>query len=249
MRVWQELWLVPSFKNVTTIVADLAEWSYRRTFTQKLYFGSKKLKTRWDRSRKVRKSLQALLAVYWSFSGRTLLRLHNYVYTLNHRLFFNQIRTKVYLTFTGQRLFLNVGSPNNPKPNYLSMSSGLFIKHFKNKKSFKKNKIIKYLMMKYLRKLLITASLKHVHLVINRTPVMINELLTTLTSPIVAPFVHPFTNRLYDDVQRNSRSNPFFLSVIEFKRFKSYTLMKGPRKGRLKRKIMRRIVRSNRIPD
>jgi len=34
-----------------------------------------------------------------------------------------------------------------------------------------------------------------------------------------------------------------------FSRSKPYNFMKGPRKGRLKRKIMRRIIRTNRIPD
>jgi len=176
------------------------------------------------------------------------------LYTLQQRIYYSNLKKdlalyKLYLTFTANRLFINLYNRDGLTRNYLSLSVGLFLKFFKNKKSFKKNKLIKILLIKYLRKLLIVSEIKDIFLYVKKTPVFFTELLKTLTTPVICPFIHPQTGKMYDDIKLNS--NVLFPNIkyLIFSKTKAYGYMKGPKKGRLKRKITRRIIRMNRMPD
>lgn len=103
--------------------------------------------------------------------------------------------------------------------------------------------------MKYIRKLLIVSEIRLIELYIKRTPVFFNELFKAFTTPIITPFLNPITRSTYNDAETNFSKNPFTINVMFFMKFKPYNSMKGHRKGRLKRKIMRRIVKANRICD
>lgn len=153
---------------------------------------------------------------------------------------------KLYFTFTSNRLFINL--LNFSGKNYTSLAVGLFLKFFKNKKSFKKNKLIKILLVKYLRKLLIIAGIRNLYLYIQKKPLFFQELCKTLTTPLVNSFVNPLTSL---SINENSlfKSQPFTIRYLFFRHTKAYNLMRLPRKGRLKRKIMRRIIKTNRIAD
>lgn len=131
--------------------------------------------------------------------------------------------------------------------NYTSLSVGLFLKFFKNKKSFKKNKVIKLLLVKYLRKLLIVSGIKNIYLYIQKKPLFFQELCKTLTTPMVNSFVNPLTQLSLNENSNNKQ--PFFIRYLFFRQIKPYNLMKVCRRGRLKRKIMRRVIKMNRIPD
>jgi len=126
---------------------------------------------------------------------------------------------------------------------------GLLLKFFKNKKSFKKNKLLKILLMKYIRKLLIVADINYIDLYIKKTPVFLTELFNAFTTPIIAPFLNPITKMLYNDITATLSKPAFNIRALGFMKFKPYNFMKGHRKGRLKRKIMRRVVKLNRICD
>jgi hypothetical protein len=133
--------------------------------------------------------------------------------------------------------------------NYFSLSVGLFLKFLNGKKAFKKGKLIKLLLMKYVRKLLIVSEIRDLVVFTKRTPVFFTELCNSLISPIIRPFFNPFTNFMYDDTKLNSSKPKLRIKQIFFYQPKSFGSMKGPRKGRLKRKIMRRIIRTNRVCD
>lgn len=153
---------------------------------------------------------------------------------------------KLYFTFTRTRIFVNL--TNNSHKNYLSLSVGLFLRFFKNKKSFKKNKLIKLLLVKYLRKLLLVSNIKNVYLYVQKTPLFLTELVKTLTTPLVNPFFNPISSSLLFE-NNSPSSNSFSIRYVYFRQLKPFNLMRMPRKGRLKRKIMRRIIRTNRISD
>ena len=153
---------------------------------------------------------------------------------------------KLYFTFTSNRLFINL--LNFSGKNYTSLAVGLFLKFFKNKKSFKKNKLIKLLLVKYLRKLLIIAGVKNLYLYIQKKPLFFQELCKTLTTPLVNPFFNPITSLSITE-NTTLKTQPFYIRYLFFKNTKPYNIMRLPRKGRLKRKIMRRIIRTNRISD
>lgn len=91
---------------------------------------------------RVRRALKRLMRFYTEFSSRSLIGLYKYVYHLKPRK--DVAIYKLYLTFTSTRLFINLVSRGGRKYNYLSLSVGLFLKFFKNKKSFKKIKLLKF---------------------------------------------------------------------------------------------------------
>ena len=153
---------------------------------------------------------------------------------------------KLYFTFTSNRLFINL--LNFSGKNYTSLAVGLFLKFFKNKKSFKKNKLIKLLLVKYLRKLLIIAGVRNVYLYVHKKPLFFQELCKTLTTPLVNSFFNPLTSLSVSE-STDAKVQPFHIRYLFFKNTKPYNIMRSNRKGRLKRKIMRRIIRTNRISD
>ena len=80
---------------------------------------------------------------------------------------------------------------NSNKRLYITLSVGLFLKFFQNKKSLKKNKLFKLLLAKYLRKLLIVSGIKNIYVYIKKTPLFVQEIFHLLTSPLVKPFFNP----------------------------------------------------------
>lgn len=133
--------------------------------------------------------------------------------------------------------------------NYFSLSVGLFLKFLNGKKSLKKAKLIKVLLMKYVRKLLVVSEIRDLVIFTKRTPVFFTELCNALLTPIIRPFYNPFTTFMYDDTRLNSNKPKLIVKQINFYQPKAFGSMKAPRRGRLKRKIMRRIVRANRVCD
>jgi len=142
-------------------------------------------------------------------------------------------------------LFVNLQDAR--QRNYFSLTLGLFLKFFKNKKSLKKNKAFKFLMIKYLRKLLIVSGIRNIHFFVRKTPIFFQELLGLLTRPLVKPFMNPLNGALVLE-EPGSFYNLNVISFI-FQHNKSFATRKIRRKGRIKRKIRRRLYRSNRVSD
>lgn len=136
---------------------------------------------------------------------------------------------------------------NFNRKNYLFLSTGLFIKFFEKKKSFKKNKTIKMLMAKYMRKLFLISHIKNTSLIIKKTPVFLIEIINLLNSPIAHKFIDPVDNKIIEEDENDSLLIKFsyfiFLQSIDF------SLNKGKKRGRIKRKILRKIVFENKITD
>ena len=201
----------------------------------------------------VRLKLQSLLHHYMEVSYRQLLHLGRcYGLTISRRW---GARHHVYWNFTANRLFINMNNfidLNNAhfrQRNYISLSLGLFLKFFKTRKSFKKNKSVKVLLVRFLRKILISSQIRDVYLNIMRTPNFLLELFSSLMTPVITPFTLYPGYGAYSDVQSNSFKAPFLIRSVHFRSPKPYGYVKSAKKGRLKRKITRRIIRMNKIMD
>lgn len=103
------------------------------------------------------------------------------------------------VSFPQNRMFVNL--LNSKKKNFLFLSSGLFIKFFEKRKSFKKNKTIKILIAKYLRKIFIMTRLKNIVLISKNTPSSLVDFLVFLNTPIVHKFQDPLTNDIIEEKQ------------------------------------------------
>jgi hypothetical protein len=150
------------------------------------------------------------------------------------------------LTFINQKLFLNLQNNSNKK-NYLHLSPGLFIKYFDKKKSVKKTKNIKLLMAKYLRKIYIILKIKYQMILIKKTPVHILEFLSFFNSPIIHKFNNPLNDKVIED---KKRINPLTRTLyFIFLKSHDFSFTKKKKKGRIKRKIMRKLIIKNKITD
>ena len=121
------------------------------------------------------------------------------------------------------------------------------MKFFKYQKSLKKTKTFKLLLVKFLRKLLLVTGILKFALYVVRVPVHLSEVMRILTNPLIAPFFDPLRRvRILEDEHLYSRFNIryiFFLKTVPF------GCMKGKQRGRLKRKISKKVIQRNRIAD
>jgi hypothetical protein len=188
-------------------------------------------------------TVTTFLAIYHVLTFKTF---YNFFKFINQ---FNMSRKdsyySVYFNFRSNKFFISI--LNSKGRLYTSLSVGLFLKFFQNKKSLKKNKLFKLLLSKYLRKLLIVSNIKNIYLYIKRTPTHIYEICNLLTSPLPKPFFNPLKG--VSVIESNEKHYNLNIRYIYFSKIKSYTSMKVCRKGRLKRKIQKRILKSNRITD
>jgi hypothetical protein len=149
------------------------------------------------------------------------------------------------LTFNKNKVFMNISDVC--KRNYLFLSPGFFIKYFNKKKLYKKSKVIRTLQIKYLRKIFLLLHLPNTILFIKKTPLFLLEILNLFNQEIPHKFNEPVTNREIFDNKPNR-----LLTVFKYFIFlsnHSYIKFKEKKKGRVKRKITRKIVMRNTIID
>lgn len=103
------------------------------------------------------------------------------------------------------------------------------------------------LMVKFVRKLFIVTRIKGFNIVLKRAPYLLHEVLNKLFQPLNHRFVNPLTGAMVDEV--DGVATTFNINAVFFKKSIPYTTQKTSKKGRLKRKIFRQIVRKNRILD
>jgi hypothetical protein len=149
------------------------------------------------------------------------------------------------LNFRRRRFFPTVSSLAHGDT-YITLSLGLFAKFFNKGKSFLKSKSVYLALAGFLRKVLLFSSIKNFFLFIKRTPLYLNEILAAINNPVVNIYKHPFTAEI---VTEKSTPSNFYFPMIIFLSNKSYGYMKSRSRGRLKRKIFKRLVASNRVLD
>ena len=129
---------------------------------------------------------------------------------------------------------------------YFSASEGVFNSRLDRPKRFKKNKAIKFIMAKYLRKLLIVSNITWMILVIRNNPLFLNEILQLLNEPSVHKYLNPFSKKVINEFSKRSLRKPhlFKFSYFHYIFSKFYGINRHPRpRGKVKRKIRRKLVR------
>ena len=153
---------------------------------------------------------------------------------------------RLFFTFKKGRFFVNLTNFNKTK-NYLFLSTGMFIQYFQYKKSIRKNKILKVLISKYLRKFFLILQLKYVSLHFSSTPLMLQEIITNLTTPLIKPLKNPLTLKTIDEDQLSQFR--FVFLFFFFQKSKNFGTFKLRRKGRVKRRIIRKLIKINNVLD
>lgn len=164
-------------------------------------------------------------------------------YNAHRRKFHNPTKT-LALNFTRSRFFPTLRTILGET--YFFLSLGLLSKFLLKGKSFTKSKTVFILLASFLRKVLLFSSFKNLYLFVNKTPLYFKEIMSTINDSVVNIYKNPFSNSLVTEKEIN---NPFIFPVIVFTNNKPYGFMKAKQKGRLKRKISRRLTMINRVLD
>nr|QPL15918.1 hypothetical protein [Strombidium sp.] len=183
------------------------------------------------------------LNIYY-YSRFILVEFLRYKQTAN--LLFKHTRKILQLNFLRYRFFPKIYDYLT-NYQYINLSLGMMSWRYKNKKSFKKNKLVYLLLANFLRKILLYSGIKSYILVIKKIPVYYKEIINSLLNPVIAPYEHPF--EIGNILEEKNIKNPFWFSYILFYNNKPYGKLKLKKKGRLKRKISKKITMINRIVD
>jgi len=141
------------------------------------------------------------------------------------------ITFKLLFNFKKHYLFITLLDKKN---NILfSLHAGLFIRFFNYKKSLKKSKSTKIILIRYLRKLLMLSNLNNFILYVKQTSDQLNKLLQILQKPINHSFTDPITGQVITEEMssKKKRKQLFNFLYIIFLKNKTYVVMKTKKTG------------------
>ena len=163
--------------------------------------------------------------------------------------FSNEIRPLKHIIrfkFLTSRLAVSLVDNSSHKTHFF-ISTGLLLKYFNHKRALKKNKSMKLLMMRFLRKLLLILRLKNIVLHSKGLPLFFETLINMLYQPIAHPFQNPLTKKTITEAKNKPRD--LKISELTFTHSKPYGSMKFKKRGRIKRKVRRRVMKANWVVD
>lgn len=148
--------------------------------------------------------------------------------------------------FIGGRLNLSLADKRS-RQTHFAITPGTFVRYFGRKKSIKKLQSLKTLAIRFLRKLLLILNLRNIVLQAKGTPLAFDQLLEKLYKPLPHSFKNPFNQQIIDESTSYTRK----LNIVKviFLNSKPFGFSKQKKKGRIKRKIRRKVMRSNTVVD
>ena len=182
------------------------------------------------------------LALYTSFSATPFVQR----YLKNSFMKVEKPTHQLRFRFNKSRLTLALFHDFTMKP-YFQISSGVFMKFFQKKKSMRRSRALKVLMLRFLRKLLLLIKLPRIHLYVSGVPALLSLLLETLHKPLPHTIVDPLSKRLVDEINEPESFGSF--SQITFNDSKPFGVVKQKKRGRVKRKIRRKLQRISKQID
>jgi len=158
---------------------------------------------------------------------------------------FLQENELIYFNFKNSKLYLSL-IKTKPHSVYFSFSPGIFLKNFNFKKGLKKKKHFKLLSIRFLRKILIILGLTFLEIKVKGLPLNLSYYLKQFYTPII----HAYNNPLNNLTTTESFLKTGSFKTIKISFIKSFS-MKGSlkKKGRIKRKVLRKIFYRNSVID
>jgi hypothetical protein len=159
----------------------------------------------------------------------------------------NTQTTDLVLNFKRLRFF-PLARPKYSGETIFTTSLGCLAKFINKGKSHTKKKAVFLLVAVLLRRILLYSGLADMHLIINRMPYYFQEILNYIHAPSKSLYYHPFISKKLID-ESSDKVKTFDFKYVSFTNTKSYGYTKWKRKGRLKRKISKRVYSINRVID
>jgi hypothetical protein len=196
------------------------------------------------------------LKLYYSFLTKysnlyTLL----FVQNLYNPFFNNSVFSKLplldsktlLLSFKKGRFFPTLLSLHG-RHTYITSSLGIFLPFFLKPKSFKKSKQLYTLLAHFFRKIILYTSIKSLNIHVNHVPKYFSEILNIILLKNLNLYKHPFTENSINEKDMTS-DNTFKISNLVFFKTKLYGSIKLRKRGVLKRKVTRKVIKNNYIID
>ena len=154
--------------------------------------------------------------------------------------------TNLRFYFKLTTLSLNIES-TQPKYNLLSLNPGPIFCKFFEKKHLKNKRQTQTLLMRFLRKVLVFLKLQNFHLIVRGVPFNLKLLLKTLNTPVSHTLRNPFQpDHTFVD---SAGASQLRIWLIRFVKTTFFGKRKLKKKGRVKRKVARKILAANRLID
>lgn len=154
-------------------------------------------------------------------------------------------RYSIILNFKKQRFFPHMYNILYKKTLFNS-SLGIFSRNFSNKKSFLKSKASYMMSATFLRRMLIYLRLPHIILKVVKVPRFLKDIIFIMLSKSNALYTHPYSKNLI--IEKHLKTN-FLFDLVIFTNNKCYGPIKKKKRGRLKRKISKKLFLYNNIID
>ena len=185
--------------------------------------------------------------LYYSYKFILLQPLIQLQRVLLERDYFNKNRLFNLRFKFNHNKFRIVLNHNILKYQYFFLSSGLLLKGFGFKKSVKKLQSTKLLLVKLLRKMLLIVKVRNISLTVKGVPVNLPQYLRTLLTPINHYLIDPTTSMLHDEITK--KPFEFHFHSVHFLKGLYFNQTKLRKRGRVKRKILRKLVLKNKLTD
>ena len=154
---------------------------------------------------------------------------------------------ELVLNFNGSRFTVALLDPFLRR-NYFSLRPGLLIKYMEGRrKGARKTLPTKLLLMRFLRKLFIVSKLDFFEIHVKGVPLHLAQLFNFLNRPLSHTFFDPLSGKTIDETGESH--NSFSYKAIYFVRYKPHGYQKTKKRGRIKRKIRRKIISTARVID
>lgn len=163
---------------------------------------------------------------------------------INNSKFNYKLSKVLTLNFKRKRFFPLIR--DLPGTTFFNTSLGILSKYLQKGKFFTKKKVVFLLVASLIRKMLIYSSLRDLILMIKRTPMYLQEILSLINNPVSSLYNDPFTKK---EVVESKLKNNFYFRNIIFTTTKAYGPLKTKNKGRLKRKISKKLILIGRVTD
>ena len=124
------------------------------------------------------------------------------------------------LTFRKNQIFLHL--KDLKRRDYCFASLGFFIKFFAKKKSLKKNKVMKFLLARFIRKLFIISNILSANLIIRGLPIKLLEMTSFIMQPLKHKFIDPENGNVIDETKIQNESYLITFNYMLFIKNKAY---------------------------
>lgn len=154
---------------------------------------------------------------------------------------------KLFFKFRTNKLFVTM--QNVRSHNLIFLSLGFLLKFFEKRKALKKSKAFKLLLARSLRKILLLARLRKFYMFVSGIPIHFVDMLRTLNRRIDHPFLDPFVKDVFDETDSKYHPTSIYIPYFFFLKNVSFVPIKTRKRGRIKRKLRRRLTAKNRVTD